>query len=513
MSISLVDLHSVRFAPDSTTDAINDEFMTRLGMPNRYQPARLSIARSLAIPDSPPATGARSNRDIRGDVLFGTNEHFSVWIALILEHAGDESIDKTKLVELVAAHWSRGIKLLDHDWRKLDKDTTKFVKRLVEVAEIPHRTMPAGHAQPIATSTDSGGFSSDQVTIPIGEISEEVATKEKIEWPLNGSGGSPHSAIMGGVGSGKTRTAVAMLRNIREQAPNVPLIAFDFKGDLGGGEKTYKIDELFGADIISPPRKSVPLDVLSLSSTEEIDITNAAYSFREAFANLKGSRLGDRQRDAIAEAAKRALRAHQPCELQHVRDVLIEVYEEREMKEDGAISAMRELCAFPLFNPKLNLASFFERSWLIKLPQDVPSDSRKIVVNLMLNALDRHLNSLDDSNVNDGGARSLRVLCVVDEAHQILSSKLPSLSNLMRMSRSKGGAIMLISQSPDDFSGADDDFLNEMGLVAAFSSNASSKNVKRIFGQGANLSTLQGGQCFVKLREDAKSKKIQSWSK
>jgi DNA sulfur modification protein DndE len=99
----------------------------------------------------------------------------------------------------------------------------------------------------------------------------------------------------------------------------------------------------------------------------------------------------------------------------------------------------------------------------------------------------------------------------VDEAHQILGAKLPSLANLIRMSRSKGGAIMLISQSPDDFSGEDDEFLSEMGLVAAFATNAPPKNATRILGKGANLSALQTGQCYAKKRGDQAAKRIKAW--
>lgn len=109
------------------------------------------------------------------------------------------------------------------------------------------------------------------------------------------------------------------------------------------------------------------------------------------------------------------------------------------------------------------------------------------------------------------GARGLRILCMVDEAHQILGSKLPSLANLIRMSRSKGGAIMLISQSPDDFSGEDDEFLSEMGLVTAFSTNAPPRHAARILGKGANLGALQTGQCFVKRRGDQTARKIKAW--
>lgn len=106
----------------------------------------------------------------------------------------------------------------------------------------------------------------------------------------------------------------------------------------------------------------------------------------------------------------------------------------------------------------------------------------------------------------------MAIAFLVDEAHQVLGTRLPSSSNLIRMSRSKGGAIMLISQSPDDFSGEDDEFLSEMGLVVAFSTNAPPRNAARILGKGANLGSLQTGQCFAKRRGDQGAKKVQAWS-
>lgn len=510
MNISMMKLHTTGFPPDKETDALNDEFMKRLGMPYRYQPARLAIARSLANSKPPPDSGEKTTKSIKGDTLFGTGENLSTWVALIVEHADNAKIDKP-ITELVSAHWKRGIKLLDGEWKRSDGDMTKFVRRLVEVAEIPHNLpSPDGGRRVGVGPGDAGGFSRGQITVAVGDVSEDVVTKEKVEWDLNGAGGSPHSAIMGGVGSGKTRTAVAMLSGIHEQSPDVPLIAFDFKGDLSGGDSAYKLDQLFGARIVSPPREPVPLDVLSLHSADEIGTANAALRFREAFSSIKDGRLGDRQRSAVSDAAQRAL-AHNPCELQSIHDCLVDVYAEQEMKDDGAISTMKEICRFPLFKPEFNSASFFGQSWLINLPQDVPKDSRRIVVNLVLNALDSYLNSLPDTEVNANGARALRVLCMVDEAHQILRGKLPSLSNLIRMSRSKGGAIMLISQSPDDFSGEDDEFLSEMGLVTAFSTNASPRHVKRILGDNAKLSALQNFQCFVKRRGDQTSKKVRAW--
>ena len=511
MSISLVEVAGANFRTDEEGDTLNAVFMNRLGMRKRYLPARLAIARSLAVASPPPplSDGVDPGKAIKGDTLFGTGTTLSVWLAMIIERSGEADFDTKKLTALVGAHWRRGLALLDKEWQQAEQDVTKFVKRLVEVAELP---MATGSRRLEAGPMDGEVFSTGRIEVPIGEIAEDVTTKEKVLWDLNGPGGSPHSAIMGGVGSGKTRTAVAMLRSIREQAA-VPLLAFDFKGDLGTDHtgEGYHLDELFGAQVLEPPREPIPLDVLSLRSKDEIDVSEAASRFRDSFARLKGSRLGDRQRTAMHDAASLALSTQTPCELRHIRDALLSVYQEAEMKDDGAVSTMREICRFPLFTPRFDPASFFTRSWIIKLPPNVAEDSRTIVVNLVLDALDQYLNSLPDAGRSADGARGLRILCMVDEAHQILGSKLPSLSNLIRMSRSKGGAIMLISQSPDDFSSEDDEFLSEMGLVAAFSTNAPPRNAARVLGKGANLGTLQTGQCFSKRRGDQVTRRLKAW--
>lgn len=511
MSISLVEVAGANFRTDYESDKLNTDFMGRLGMRKRYLPARLAIARSLAMgaPVELPADDLEPGKVIKGDTLFGTGTALSVWLALIVERAGEANLDTKRLVTLVGAHWRRGLVKLDEEWEQAGGVLPQFVRRLVEIAELPK----AGGRLPVGSSAGVSGatFSSGEIKVPIGEIGEDVATKAKVFWSLNGKGGSPHSAIMGSSGSGKTVMAAAMLRAIREQAL-VPLLAFDFKGDLAGFTGTRgqtPLGDAFEVQVIEPPRMPIPLDVLSLSQRDQFGIDEAALRFRESFARLKGSKLGSVQRNYVHEAASRALSTEEPCELRHIRDRLHEVYQEHEAKEDGAISSMEELCRFPLFEPKLSPAEFFQRSWIIKLPPNVPEDSRTIVVNLLLDALDRHLNSLADAETSPDGARGLRILCMIDEAHQILGTRLPSLSRLIRMSRSKGGAVMLVSQSPDDFSGEDDEFLDNMGLVAAFATNAKPGAAARVLGKGANLANLQTGQCFV--RFDKNTKKIKAW--
>jgi hypothetical protein len=60
--------------------------------------------------------------------------------------------------------------------------------------------------------------------------------------------------------------------------------------------------------------------------------------------------------------------------------------------------------------------------------------------------------------------------------------------------------VWLISQSPDDFEGEDQDFLAEMGLVLAFATNAAPGATRRLFGPQARLEQLDKGRAWAKLR-------------
>jgi hypothetical protein len=79
------------------------------------------------------------------------------------------------------------------------------------------------------------------------------------------------------------------------------------------------------------------------------------------------------------------------------------------------------------------------------------------------------------------------------------------------MSRSKGGVVMLVSQSPNDFAGEDDDFLDNVGLTVAFNTQAQAGPTKRIFGQAQTLSSLAPGEALCRVRLEAKTRRIQAW--
>ena len=132
----------------------------------------------------------------------------------------------------------------------------------------------------------------------------------------------------------------------------------------------------------------------------------------------------------------------------------------------------------------------------MQLPQDGSAEMRRLIINLTLDALDRWINSQPDAPTDAKGLRALRHVTMLDEAHVILSTRLPALGNLVRMSRSKGGAVMLISQSPDDFENAEDGYLDNMGMTLAFNA----KNRRQDAPMGCAGRAPGQGVCMAKTR-------------
>ena len=110
------------------------------------------------------------------------------------------------------------------------------------------------------------------------------------------------------------------------------------------------------------------------------------------------------------------------------------------------------------------------------------------------------------------GHRALRLVLVVDEARRVLSYEQPSLISLVRESRSKGMSVFLISQSPEDYDTAKEDFLDQIGLAVCFRTNGSSPRVlKACLGQTVDLAGLPDGVAVSRLPGQAGVSRIKAW--
>jgi hypothetical protein len=251
------------------------------------------------------------------------------------------------------------------------------------------------------------------------------------------------------------------------------------------------------------------MDVLSIVADDESERKFAAARFQESFKRIKQGGFGANQMDALREATSQALKTKRPCRLEDVKDSLKRVYAQRDMKPDGASAAFNQLCDFRLFEPKFSPPEFFANSWILTFPS-AAEETRRMVSYVVLDALDRWLNGLEDAPTDAHGNRALRAIVLIDEAHKLLGMKQQALANLVRMSRSKGGLVMLVSQKPDDFENEDDDFVSDVGLFVCFRTNARPGAAQRVLREKA-LTDLQDGVCVARIgsRQPAR---IKAWA-
>ncbi len=193
-----------------------------------------------------------------------------------------------------------------------------------------------------------------------------------------------------------------------------------------------------------------------------------------------------------------------------VRRELEHLYINSNRKPDTLSEVMRQLTDFQIFAhaaaPDL-WNTLTDRTVIIDLHE--LTVLRELTVCLVLNAMHRELMGMPDTEVRDG-ARAMRTVIVIDEAHHFLKDKKRSrvLQRLIREIRSKGASVFLLSQSPDDYVTEEFDFAELLEFVFVLQSSASSANKflqsalgispQRARSLVAEINNLAGGQGFTK---------------
>ncbi|MFM2153840.1 MAG: hypothetical protein RL199_2275, partial [Pseudomonadota bacterium] len=286
-------------------------------------------------------------------------------------------------------------------------------------------------------------------------------------------------------------------------------IVFDPKGDLSE-DKAFV--ESIGATVLSLPKMPVPLDILHAGSGTKEARGAMSMRFRESFARVPTSRLGDVQTALVGEAVDLALAGRSPVTLSQVQDRVKELYAARKRKDDIVTTTFADMTRLTLFEPKMTPAEFFSRSWVIDLHTQFLSDSaRRLVSFLIFDAAAMYLLSQPDSDVDAEYNRALRLMLVVDEARKVLEYEQESFIDLIRASRSKGGIVMTISQSPDDFLGQKENFLENIGLGVVLRTNAKANTVAAMLGASPDLSGLENGVCFTRLGKEPATR-VRTWA-
>lgn len=507
-AITLEQVLLAGFQTSAEADRHTEQLRSNLGLSAKNRIARLAIGRSLSESSYPTGNLDGAGKPIKGDVLFGLNE-LPLWVGLLFTHLKktDPHAELTlpTLQDLVKRHWNRGVSLLMEDWVEAGEDYNRFVDVLVRRrANLPEM---GGVNSVTATSGDgvweAAGRDPQPVLVDLGR---EVDTNEPFRWTVNGVGYSPHVAVMGQAGSGKTRTMLEMLIQVRKQS-GAPIILMDLgKGDLAN---QYGFIDAIGARVLRVPEEPIPLDMFHGSDDSDLTASDAIMGFRDSFAKVMQSKAGAVQLETMKDALRPLFTRHKNISLEDIGQALRDFYDDRKLKTDSVISTISDLTERTIFQPEMSPARFFSQSWIITFA-NAHDTQKNLAAYLLLDALNMFLKRAPEAPQDAQGHRAIRAVLAVDEARHLLASRHKALSDNIRLHRSKGLMVALASQSPDDYDGAGDDYLENIGLPVCFKTNAASNQVlQNMFRGKVSFAALSTG-VFMTVK-DSKPIKVKAF--
>lgn len=486
---------------------IMEEFRRKTGglRPNLW--ARAAFGYSLSL-EAQPETGPYDSdgTEFTEDVLF-SREGAAVFYALLRQRLG-RPCQAEEVGGVVKLHVERGLRHFKKEYERLNQRGDELILYLIELCSSQVKP-PLALIKLLPPVQNLDTFS---VTIELGT---NAKSGEVCNYKPNGPGSSPHIAIMGRNGTGKTRTALTILSRMVSSSPyTIPFLVFDYaKGDIATNKEFV---EKTLATVVSLPGRPIPLAPLSLPNRDEHAVHLAARRFRDTIRSVV--KLGAVQSNKCIQIITETYnsREGETPDLDYLTQLAEERYSNDGLKEDSLLACLREFTTFPLFRPAAegDEHNFFRSTHIIDIHR-LPEDLRKLTTFLVLDRLYSEIMSLPDAPLDKEGNRQLRLIILIDEAHHYLPCKQPTLQNIIREVRSKGVAIMLLSQSPDDFDQEQYNFAREMGLAIVFSCVLEKpKMLEAVLGGKIdirNLSQLEPGVAITRIPGTDRPFEIQAW--
>ncbi|MDP1645603.1 MAG: hypothetical protein Q8L71_08905 [Thiobacillus sp.] len=212
------------------------------------------------------------------------------------------------------------------------------------------------------------------------------------------------------------------------------------------------------------------------------------------------SKAGAVQLETMKDALRPLFSRRKNISLEDIGLALRDFYDDRKLKTDSVISTISDLTERTIFQPEMSPAQFFSQSWIITFA-NAHDTQKNLAAYLLLDALNTFLKRAPEAPQDAQGHRAIRAVLAIDEARHLLASRHKALSDNIRLHRSKGLMVALASQSPDDYDGAGDDYLENIGLPVCFKTNAASNQVlQNMFRGKVSFAALPTG-VFMTVKE------------
>lgn len=287
-------------------------------------------------------------------------------------------------------------------------------------------------------------------------------------------------AIAGMAGSGKTQLVKDILYQISKNSNyELKFIFFDYKGEgnIGQLKPFLEASKAEFIDIVN----NGGIDFNPLSSIH-LDEKQKPFSIR-AFVDTVATfvpKMGISQQNILITLINDLIneKNNEYPTINELFEKLINYYEENEIRQDTLYAIIRDLST-NIFNCRPNLPNVLDKSLYLNLPPSLSDTLRQLIVFLLLRYFNAHFSSVNDCEPNEY-IFPLRYVIVIDEAHIYLKNKnaRKALEDLLRLMRSKGVIVIMLSQGVEDYKTKDFDFASQVKLPICL--NIQNKDYKNI---------------------------------
>jgi DNA sulfur modification protein DndE len=393
------------------------------------------------------------------------------------------NISEEEFYKLLKLHIDHGLELLKFDLLSDYKGKNSHIDFLLNIIDrgVGLINKPAVASQAIKSTIRSLGAYTGLLEVELGI---DLKTDELVKIRINDENefDSQHFAVAGMNGSGKTQLIQDILFQLNQQSSGqLKFIFLDYKGE-GKSDKLKRFLTETNCDFIDikeNPLKFNPLTAISLPNNR--DRISSIKAFRDKLTAID-KRIGAKQKNnleiVIQNCFEKSTKSGRHPSMIEVYNELIKYYEESSLKEDTLTSIFKDLADVVFdhdFDPNFNIN---ERNLYVNLPTSLPDAARKASVFLILNYLLGYYIDSNDVIPSDDRIKPIRYVIVIDEAHAYLKEKnmVEVLEGFLRMIRSKGVIIMMLSQGVEEYKQKDFDFSSQIKIPILL--NIQNKDIK-----------------------------------
>ena len=273
-------------------------------------------------------------------------------------------------------------------------------------------------------------------------------------------------AIAGMAGSGKTQLIKDILFQIANNTNHqLKFIFFDYKGE-GNTEQLKPFLEATKCEFIDIINdgglKFNPFASINLDERQRPFSIKAFVDTVGTFVPNVGVAQKNILNNIITDLFDESNKTYPSME--ELFERLEEVYAETKRKPDTLYAGIQDL-ATNIFNCDATAENIMEKSMYLNLPPALSDTLRQLVVFLLLRYFTYYFSSTNDCEPKDH-IFPLRYVMVIDEAHIYLKNKnaRKALEEILRLLRSKGVIIVMLSQGVEDYKTKDFDFASQVKL-------------------------------------------------